>query len=294
MTSRAHLLGLLFVLELLILSAIVFLALRYLMPGSSDWMVSVASVESLPLGIGGGGCFTSYYDREGIKVEYDPITNGLYTGPAPLFLIEPLPNTADPCGYPDVVTPTLATAGVPVYPLVLTAVIEDKRIKSGESTRLLATASLADRYPPTASMALFIPVPVTSTIPLSFTLGTTTFDYTPGQQRIDYVGLDFERPASYSWIISPKESAAGRQTLVVGLDSERFFIPLIFGLHLNVRHITGLDVALVGSVGAAGTFLAGLLGIARFFPDIWASYRDWFHRKKPAPRPLGFKTNSEK
>lgn len=294
MAPRARFVGFLLLIELLILSAIVSLTLRYIALHSSDWLVSIAYVERLPLGVGGGGCpVSSYYDSEGKKVKYDPIVKGLYSGPAPLFLIEPLPNTSDPCGYPATVTPTLATGGAPVYPLVLSASIEDARIKSGESTRVLVSATLADRYPPPVPNSIFVPVPVTDTIPLSFTLYTTTFDYSPGQDSSGLVSLDIEQPANFSWIISPKERVAGSQTLEVGLDSERFDFPLFpiaSAFHLDVRHVTGLNVTFVGIVGAVGTFLAGLVGIARYFPDIWTSYRDWILNRRSRTAPLGFRT----
>lgn len=233
-----------------------------------------------------GECFVPLYDSQGNShpVEYWSNIESLdYTGPAPLFLVDPGiyadESNGDPCWYPETVSANIAVNGVKVYPLVLSVNLVDSAtdVKKGESTKLSAEAKVLDEFPdapPDNAVLVGVAFEATSTPEVYFSLDTTTFEFTPPNESANTSSLSLSRPIQQDWIISPEADALGEQSLSVHMYDTATFDSLVDAdVIITVEEITGINPTIVAILSSFGTFLLGLFAILKAIPETWAAWR---------------------
>jgi len=288
--------------------AIILLVIIAILIGFIIWMI-LDSAESLVMALTDvysfgpiGECFESLYDAQGNShpVEYwSSIESLTYTGPAPLFLVDPDnyadESNGDPCWYPKKIASNIAVNGVKVYPLILTVNLINSadNVRKGESTKLSAEAKLLDQYPdapPDNSVLAGVVLESTSIPDVYFTLDTTTFEFTPANEPINTSSLSLSRPIHQDWIISPESDALGEQSLSVHIYDRATYDSLAdVDLTIEVREISGINPTFVAILGSFSTFILGLFAILKAIPETWALLKP---ARKKMPKPKN-KTKSE-
>jgi hypothetical protein len=233
-----------------------------------------------------GECYVPLYDSQGNShpVEYwSSIESLTYTGPAPLFLVDPSnysdESNGDPCWYPERISSDIAVNGVKVYPFVLTVNLVNSadNVRKGESTKLSAEAKLLDEYPvasPDNSVMVGVAVESTSIPDVYFALDTTTFEFTPPNEPINTSSLSLSRPTHQDWIISPEADTLGEQSLSVHIFDKATNDSLADAdILITVREISGINPTFVAILGSSSTFLLGLFAILKAIPEAWALWK---------------------
>lgn len=256
---------------------VLFLLPITLVVGLISWFITdlgqIYEVTIKQIGFFGGGqlCPLPLYDAEGNSYEgfvWGHDAAGDYTGPAPLYYVEPsfypIAQNNDPCWYPESLPPTIATQGIPIFPLQLNVrLINDRdRIRSGESTKLLAEAEFLDNFPENRSVSSVIatiPITASEQFDVYFNLRTTNFEFDPPNENQAKTILSLARKTNQSWIISPKKDTIGEQWFSVILYDDNGRSLAVADVITEVSHIGGFNPTFVAILSALGTFIIGLL-----------------------------------
>ena len=284
MTVRKRLQLAVLLFPILLLCSIGFgLIARYFAITNSRIMIEVTSIAFK--GEGGGSCGLYLYDKNGKSVGCgEPLCTD-YVGSAPLYHVDPRLAYSKIEDYGNPIDPSLAQQGETYYPLVLNVFIASEQMRFGESMKITAEAKALESFPslhpnqqwecPSSLRAVHLVE--TESVPIFFSLDTTTFDFTPIGSGLSSRELSIHQAATQSWIVSPKENTLGKQILSIGLAAEQFNLQA--DVILDVREVSGIDPNLAAMLSASGSFLLGLFGLIKLLPEIWKKYKDAFGKK---------------
>jgi hypothetical protein len=173
----------------------------------------------------------------------------------------------------------LVNNGKPYYPILVTATTKNAKMRTGESNLLIVDVKVLDSFPseiPKTSNLYIRQVDPNQNSPIKFKLESTTFEV--ASAGLDDKTLGIQQPTSYSWIIAPKSGAKGEQYCIINMDYGKFGMAV--EVNLYVQEISGLSPVLVGILSSVGTFILGMLGLIKIFPEIWVAYGNAFNKSK--------------
>jgi hypothetical protein len=229
---------------------------------------------------GGGLCLLYAYDGQGNRYDYFYGQLDTRSSGRQLYLLSPenlvragYGETVEPATcfeYPEnVSTRDISNYGVPLVPVGFSASFPAEKIQKGNSLVLTAQIAVVDQ----SRAERWIAIPEGGSTTIRFRIEQANFIFSPTNDEIAPARLRRENPAVSQWVVAPKESASGNQTILIVALGDQF--DAAYNLEVEVVPTYGDLPVYVGVITGLVGFLASSL-------DIVERTRRLLKRKKAA------------